>query len=449
MRYDCVVPSADGWKVLVVREGDSWALPHVECNTGWIADAVAEIQNGFRDRYHAEAVVLRCLLWTDSSVACELEAFPVGTWPEMESRWLDAGESEPWLPAEEAAAVTAWAENRGWERRIAPWQQRGWFLEARQWIVARVGVIKALTQVKAGWNGSCVLRVNTSNGTLYFKAAPPRTPGESGVIRALSAKWSPHLPSIVDADEERCWMLMHDIGGRQTNSREPAELADAASLLARIQIDQAADADGWLALGCPDRGLDVIRASLDRLLIEIPSCLCDAGVLDAAERAEIAWFVPRAKRMCETLSSFAVPARSIHHEDFRDGNVQRTHSGALVLIDWNDTVVAHPFFTLQRFLWFMSPPHGVPRYEIVGRDDDVCRRALRDAYLDEFQYFEPRPRLLEAFGISSRLSPIYDAFRFASSPEVDEVLERGLRPEERRIARHLMEHILEVCRETR
>jgi hypothetical protein len=446
MKYLCVLPSDDGRKFLAVRDGDSWALPHVMCGAGWIADAAGDIQRKFRERYGVEVAVLRCLRWNDSSVACELESLSFGE-RDVEGCWFDAGDGERLLPPEEAAAVSAWAGNRGWERRIAPWQQRGWLAGARQWIAERVGVIEALTQVKGAWNGSCVLRVETPSQTLFFKASPRSRPGEPAVIRALSPTWSPHLPSIAAADEERCWLLMHDIGGRQTNSREPAELADAAHLMARIQIDQAADADGWLALGCPDRGLDVMCASLERLLIEIPSRLCDAGVIDAAERAEIASLVPRAESMCEKLASFAVPLRSIHHEDFRDGNAMRTAAGMVVLIDWSDTVVAHPFFTLQRFLWFMRPPDGVRRHEIADGGDDACRRAIRDAYLDDFHQFEIRPRLLEAFRISSQLSPIYDALRFASSPEVDEVLDRGLTSEERRVARHLMEHILEVRRE--
>jgi hypothetical protein len=448
MKYVCVLPSDDGRKFLAVREGTSWALPHVICGPTWIADAAGDIQREFRDRYGVDVAVLRCLRWTDSSIACEVEALSFER-RRPERCWLNAGESERLLPPEDAAAVIAWSGNRGWERRIAPWQQRGWFAEARQWIAERVGVVKALTQVKAGWNGSYVLRVETSSRTLYFKASRPHTPGEPTVIRVLSPRWSPHLPSIAGADEERCWLLMHDIAGRETNSQDPAELADAAQLMARMQIDQADDADAWLNSGCPDRSLDVMHASLDRLLITIPSRLCDAGVLDAAERAEIASFVPRAESMCKKLSAFSVPLRSLHHEDFRDGNAMRTAEGTVVLIDWSDTVVAHPLFTLQRFLWFMRPPDGVPRHEIGDTDADACRRAIRDAYLGEFDQFERRPRLLEAFRIASQLSPIYDLLRFASAPETNDVLDRGLSPEEHRIARHLMEHILEICRAPR
>jgi hypothetical protein len=170
------------------------------------------------------------------------------------------------------------------------------------------------------------------------------------------------------------------------------------------------------------------------------------GVVSAEERDEIASFVPHAMALCRELAGFAIPARSIHHEDFRSGNVLRRRDGTLVILDWNETVVAHPFFSVQRYLWFILAPDGAARYKILATESDVLRRSVRDAYLDPFACFESRQRLLEAFHLSSLLAPIYDALRFRAGSDLDRVFARGLVPEERRIARDLMDHLLEVRR---
>ena len=124
----------------------------------------------------------------------------------------------------------------------------------------------------------------------------------------------------------------------------------------------------------------------------------------------------------------------------------RRRDGALVILDWNETVVAHPFFSAQRYLWFIPPPAGARRHEILDTRADTLRRTVRDAYLEPFGRFEPRRRLLEAFHVSSLLAPIYDALRFCAGADLDQVFARGLVPEERRIARELMDHLLEVRR---
>ena len=453
VRCDCLLVSADRLLLLMENADDgSLALPHVESERGWVADAVGSIQSQIRRQFGIDAVVLREIQRTPAGMVCEIEALSTALRKSATTIWRPA--SDPViqaLPPEQRQAVLLWREDRGVERRIAPWQRPGWFAEARRWIIdrvrrARLEITAEVGQVKGAWNGSCVLKVGTTGGPLYFKAAPSRRPGEPAALRALALRWSRNLPVVVDADDDRCWTLMREVLGEELDAGDIEALGRAARLVARIQIAEAADVECWSVRGCPDRGLDTMARRLPRLLKEIPARLCEAGVLTASERDEIGAFAAPAAAMCRALLASAIPGRSIHHEDFRAGNVRRSPNGELVILDWNDIVIAHPFFSIQRFLWFMDPPKGVDRHEILDGEADVLRRALRDAYLEPFTPFEPAPRLREAFRLSSLLAPVYDAFRFESSFDVDEVFRQGIGPEEAGIARALMDQILDIHR---
>jgi len=428
-RYDCLISAGDR-SLLLEPDGPGWSLPHVLCEQGWIADAVGAIRAGIRERCGIEVAVLREIQRTEDAVACELEALAT----EPGGAWHDAGGSAvESLPPGQREAVRRWRQGEGTERRLSPWQRRGWFEEARQWMTASLreagmAVTDPVTPVKGAWNGSMVLRA----GPCYLKAVPKQIPGEPAVLRMLAARWARHLPAVIASDEERGWLLMHELGGPALDPEDAPGSAEAAGLMARIQIDQAPLADRWLAMGCPDRGLEALERRLPRLLVDIPGRLAAAGVLDASARERLASTAPAVGAACRGLLGHAIPSRSIHHEDFRSGNVHRAEDGTPVIIDWNETVVAHPFFSLHRFLWFMPPP---------GENDEL-RDAVRDAYLEPFAAFEPKEKLLEAFGLSTRLAPLYALLYFDSAFDVDEALRRGLGPEEARNARGLIEQVL-------
>jgi hypothetical protein len=452
MRYDCLVASPDGTRLWLVPEATGRSFPFAECDPGWLPNAVGPLQDQFRARYGMDVVVLREILRIDETSVCELDVLGAAPAGAVAGDWHRLPEAAEALhdPAHRAALVR-WASDAGVETHFAAWQRRGWFEQASAWIAAMVRqagleVSGRITQLKAGWNGSAVLKVPTSCRALYFKASPPRLPGEPAVLRALPRLWARHLPELVAADEAQCWMLVREADGEVLDPEDVEASREAARLYASLQIDQAGDADRWTSLGCPDRGLETMQREIPMLLVDIPGRVAAAGVISEAERDELASFVPQAVALCRELAAFAIPPLSIHHEDFRSGNVLRRRDGTLVILDWNETVVAHPFFSLQRYLWFIHPPTGARRHEILDTTADALRRAVRDAYLEPFGRFEPRRRLLEAFHLSSLLAPIYDALRFRSGQDLDQVFARGLVPEERRIARGLMDHLLEARR---
>ena len=449
VRYDCLVVSPDGGHLWLASDGGGWSLPHVECDIGWLPAAVAPCRAQLRARYGLEVVVLREIQRVEDASVCAMEALSMeavaaGAW--REARDLDALLSRP----EHRAAARLWLEDKGTERLAAPWQRRGWYQQALRWTAAaldRIGLeLTEVEQIKGGWNVSALLKVGTSDGAFYFKASPPRLPGESVVLGALCPAWSRHLPPVVDADAERGWTLMRECPGATLNNSNAAGVAQAARLFARLQVDQASHVARWSALRCPDYGLDTMERRLPGLLTDLPGRLHGCGVISEGERNELASFVPQAAALCRRLAAHEVPRLSIHLESFRAGNVLVDPAGELVILDWNETVLAHPFFSIQWFLRFMDRPPNARRYEVLETRRDDTRRAVRDAYLQPFAVFEPERRLREAFQLAGLLAPVYDALRLQAEADLDEIFRSRLSPEESRVARELMDHLLEVRR---
>jgi hypothetical protein len=74
----------------------------------------------------------------------------------------------------------------------SPWQVPGWFRKADHWIqfqLDRLGMQPTgdVQQYRVGWNVSCLLRVPTSRGWVYFKAGYAKPPTEAKLTEALAA----------------------------------------------------------------------------------------------------------------------------------------------------------------------------------------------------------------------------------------------------------------------
>jgi hypothetical protein len=111
-------------------------------------------------------------------------------------------------------------------------------------------------------------------------------------------------------------------------------------LYAELQQGETAHVAEHLAAGVPDQRVDVLLAAIpDRF----PG------------------FVPRFEELCAQLT---LPP-TVQHDDLHMSNVY-ARDGRVVILDWGDTVIAHPFASLLNAL--RTSPEAAP--------------TLRDAYLD-------------------------------------------------------------------
>jgi hypothetical protein len=80
-------------------------------------------------------------------------------------------------------------------------------------------------------------------------------------------------------------------------------------------------------------------------------------------------------------------------------------------------VIAHPFFSLQRFLDDVEPPaEGAPWEWRFAADDP--RRALRDAYLEPWAGVASPDELIEAFELTRQLEGAYQVLRYDATVDL-------------------------------
>jgi len=97
-----------------------------------------------------------------------------------------------------------------------PWAQIGWFAQATAWIhtqleslgIAATGPVKQLRT----WERSCVLRVRTTVGELYFKAVPALFAHEPRLMKVLAESYPVQVPQILAINPKQHWILMQDLG---------------------------------------------------------------------------------------------------------------------------------------------------------------------------------------------------------------------------------------------
>ena len=426
---------ADEPRVLMLRGEAGWGLPHaalegrLQLDTGSPAVVAAA-----RRQLGVEATVLDLVEARVDGDARRVEAVYAleqrgpGWAPPAGARWVGREELaglglarpghltvlERWLLAIERGDISP---------GYRPWTRPGWFASAAAWVegeLARLGYSPAgpVEQVKA-WGLSCILRVRTSGGEVYFKAIPATDVGagevaergvgrrglpllfvnEPALLRALAPGHPDVIPRPLAIDAGRRWMLLPALGRLLAEEEDRGVAAAVLARVARLQRAVAGQLDALFAAGCLDRRLAVLATQIGPLLDNLEG----VELLDAAERERVRASGPLLGELCSRLAGYAVPETLIHG-DLHSNNVARRPGGpgGWLVFDWTDACVAHPFFDLVTFLHQALGPEYPP--EAWAR--------LRDAYLAPWAEYEPPERLAAAFALAEPLGALHQAVSY-------------------------------------
>jgi hypothetical protein len=315
-----------------------------------------------------------------------------GTWTPIE----DLAEDPETLAALRSAAAVVDGSTPPPSRR-PDWFRLEWYDEVEAWVDARLaeqdrrrtGPVEPV----GNWWISVVLRVPCDPGPpVWFKGACPYFHAEPALTAVVAEMDPEHAPRLVAVDEDRAWLLAEEMTGAEEDRENPPGLgAAAARVAAALQVrslDRFAEIE---AAGVPVRDLPTTSRQFEAVLdgsVELDQLSADELAAARASRGEVL-------AVLEELAGLGIPDTLVHG-DLHVGNV--AHDGdSLVLYDWSDAAVSHPFLDLIRLT------------ERLPEDEQVLARA---AYADVWRTALPEADVDRALELAVVANLVYQAVTF-------------------------------------
>lgn len=238
----------------------------------------------------------------------------------------------------------------------------------------------------------------------------------------LSRYCAINVPELLAWEKQQggTWVLFCPFQGETVKSVENLQpLLELARTMARIQV-AIAELPSSETKCLPRTPVECVPAFLDEIIQDIRNkyvtIWSEKGTiakqynnpLDLLSR--LVFFQPKLAEWTAELKSIGHP-NSIDHVDLHSENAVVQTDGNLIIYDWEEAIISHPFFSLDRLL------------EDALEFGEVGQIAVRQAYLNEIPWGTLRERE-RAFDLAMCLSPI----KFAYETKVfDEALgrERG------------------------
>jgi hypothetical protein len=249
-----------------------------------------------------------------------------------------------------------------------------------------------------------VIRFPTSKGDIYLKQTPPNTffSSEPKIIQLLAKKNDAYVPVVLASNENLHCFLMKDAGRplRETLKAEfkPAVLCDAIKQFATILRSTENNIESFLRLGVPDWRLDKLPVIFDQILCQI-DFLKGEGLTDQ-DLQRLQELSPQFSAQCKLLSGSGIP-ETLGYHDFHDKNILLDpDTKKLTFVDWSETAIIHPLFSLYNCLEQSITHHGV-------KEHDETYLKLQDACLENWAELASRNQLLEILSLVKQVRPIY------------------------------------------
>lgn len=416
----CIIAHPEKAKFLVIKHSKGWSPPLLQVpGDGNLVYKPAIINQGMMRKYGFRTTVLRHILSSSTYNCIELELH-ASSQRNMQAVWMgrenyeqfsrqDSGGQDPferWLDERERGEVSPLR---------SPWERAGWYSEAEQWITDRlvelgIQATGSVQQFKAGSPVSCLLRVATARGQVYFKAACRKPPGEARLTSALAERWPDIVPSPLATDETRNWMLMRDFAMKKHNRVPPDRYPDFGRLLGEMQVEAVNDGERWKKSGCPVMDLGFLseqEGHASELLDGVKPLLSGGREpLADSEMDLLESSVAEARNACRSLEELGIPT-TLAHLDYRPDN-WFVEGDSCRVVGWADAALTHPFMAISYTLDFFRT-HGTGE---PGRPDakpvvPAMQDAIRDAYLSAFHRYGSDDELRHALGLAGNVYPLF------------------------------------------
>jgi len=249
---------------------------------------------------------------------------------------------------------------------------------------------------------STVLRVPTTGGAVYVKCCGPTQRHEPRLTALLDREFPGLVPEVLALHTDWPWMLVAEGGKKLGDVYSGDELLRAWREIlprcAQLQRDITRRANEIVAIGTPDRRGAPLLAGFDEVVANEPVVSGQrSDRLTAKERRALLSLRPRLADALRVLAAVGIED-TLQHDDLHQNNVL-VRDGRMVIFDWGDACVSHPFLTLAVTLRFAA--------QATGRAEDSAEiLVLRDAYLEPWRDRASMPELREAAELGRRIGQV-------------------------------------------
>ncbi len=404
-----LIPHPTQPQLLLLSDDTGHHLPRYETTEPHYWQTVAPVNQLTQQHLGLKLTTLRCMKFESSNETITMFYAMDGSriaadWAQPEGVIWAAKDSLDDLTAEQKMVVDEWFVWRSDVSLIqTEWYRPGWFERAVAWMEEQFddrGILMTapIEQVRS-WERSAILRAQTTFGQFYFKALPVMFKHESPLVKWLAYSYPDDFPKPLLVDGWRRWLLMPDYGNQTLDETQDIERWEAVlRQFAELQMNLSVHLNDLIGLGCPDRRLYTLVAAIEPLLMTSAELLSGSTQkISEDELAQLRLRIPHFKQVCTKLSAYSIPA-SLEHGDFWAGQVVLNNDKS-VFIDWSDSSVSHPFFSLY---FLIDPDVRLPAVPNV-------RERLRDAYLQPWRAYEPMEKLIEAYDLAMQIAPLHHA----------------------------------------
>jgi len=416
--FRIIVLGPDRKDILVVPDGDRFALPSVEIPR-WqrVAENLSEaVKAGW-----GEEIV--CLFELSELTGTH----GTGIHYQVARHWGTAGGPKiptKWVPVAALSkdSLTDVTDHSAIQQSIAqcgadgetspegPFTGLGWFDELREWIEE---VIEPLgfhlngrfRQLNASPSFS-LIRFDTDGPALWFKAVGEPNQREFPITCELSRLFPRYVPVVLATRPEwNGWLTREAAGKLLSEAQEDTLWEKSTSSLADLQIDSIDHGAHILAAGARDLGVNVLSKMVGPF-IETMMQLMERQIKTSPaplNRKELLLLADRLQTALDALETLGIP-ETLGHLDLNPGNIVASLDRCLFL-DWAEAYIGNPFFTFQYLLEHL-------RRTAAG--DSPLEIGLVSSYRRPWERMVGSTAMDDALG----LTPLLAAFAYAAGTEL-------------------------------
>lgn len=285
------------------------------------------------------------------------------------------------------------------------------FLKSIIWahscLEARGYRIKTLPEDIQSTPWSCVKRFLTSDGYIYLKITTTALSLEPFISEILYNQFHGNVPNIIDINKDLNSFLMKDSGSPLhnilQNNFQSDLLVQAIKNYITIQSKTVEHIKVFLDLGVPDWRLKKLPKLYKKLISKRD--LFERDGISGNEFDLLDELYSEFCNLCVDLSNYQIP-ETIDHCDFHSKNILfEKNSNRLTIIDWGETVITNPLFSLVTCINQAKLCYGLDE-----RSQSYIN--LQEAALENWLNFDSKHNLIEAMFIVKKLWPVYAALGF-------------------------------------